>query len=274
MKNSLEHKSISERFQHLFNVITSQRFLEMKGLGKEIPFFICPFPPEQAVEIKKMQKQLVKNLDKKGIRVLTIDLYDLSIELLKKRGIWEVPLDAPWVSFKAQIEDPENHPFPTPSGKIEIFSQLLADMDNPLLPPVPKYIESWEGRNDPLAAKYPLQMINSHMGRRANTVLENVPLLRRLTPHVVWINPLDAKSRGIENGEKVRVFNDRGEMAAAAKVTERIMPGVVHLTFGAHYTPDENGVDHGGAVNILTKADHSPGGALCTNTCLVEMKKA
>jgi anaerobic dimethyl sulfoxide reductase subunit A len=199
---------------------------------------------------------------------------DIEFDEFKKRGIWEVPLDEPWISFKEQIEDPENNPFPTPSGKIEIFSQLLADMDNPLIPPIPKYIEHWEGRNDPLVAKYPLQMINSHMGRRANTVLENVSLLRSMTPHVVWINPLDAQPRGINNGEKVRVFNGRGEMVVTAKVTERIMPDVTHLTFGAHYKPDENSVDRGGAANILTKTEHSPGGALCTNTCLVEVKKA
>ncbi|MFC1858979.1 molybdopterin-dependent oxidoreductase, partial [Thermodesulfobacteriota bacterium] len=199
---------------------------------------------------------------------------DIDLAEFKKKGIWEVPLDEPWISFKEQIEDPENNPFPTPSGKIEIFSQLLADMDNPLLPPVPKYIEHWEGRNDPLAEKYPLQMINSHMKRRANSVLENVSLLRELMPHAVWINPVDAQPRGINDGEKVRVFNDRGEMVVTAKVTERIMPGVTHLPYGAHYTPDENGVDHGGASNLLTKNEHSPGGALCANTSLVEVRKA
>ena len=198
---------------------------------------------------------------------------EIDFDEFKQNGIWEVPLDEPWVSFKDQIEDPANNPFPTPSGKIEIFSQLLADMNNPLIPPVPKYIEPWEGRNDPLAEKYPLQMINSHMLRRANSVLENVAVLRELTPHLLWISTVDAQQRQINDGDKVRVFNDRGEMVVGARVTERIIPGVVHLPFGGHYTPDENGVDHGGATNLLTKNDHSPGGALCANTCLVEVQR-
>ena len=56
----------------------------------------------------------------------------------KRKGKHVVKLPEPFISFKAQIEDPENNPFPTPSGKIEIFSEQLADMDNPNIPPVPK----------------------------------------------------------------------------------------------------------------------------------------
>ena len=53
------------------------------------------------------------------------------------------------MAFQQEIEDPANHPFRTPSGKIEIYSQKIAQMRNPLIPPVPKYLEPWEGPQDP-----------------------------------------------------------------------------------------------------------------------------
>lgn len=68
----------------------------------------------------------------------------------------------------------------------------------------------------------------------------------------MWINPLDAQKRGINNGDKVRIFNDRGEVHIEAKVTPRMMPGVVALGEGAWYDPDTKRVDKGGCINVLT----------------------
>ena len=53
-----------------------------------------------------------------------------------------------------------------------------------------------------------------------------------LRAQAVWINTADAQARGIKDGDKVRVFNDRGEMIIPARVTERIMPGVVDIPQG------------------------------------------
>ena len=79
----------SERFDHLLAVISGKRFLEKQGLGNEVPFFICPYKPEDAVEMNRTRRQLVSNLLNKGVRVLEIDLYDVAVEILKDRGIWE-----------------------------------------------------------------------------------------------------------------------------------------------------------------------------------------
>jgi anaerobic dimethyl sulfoxide reductase subunit A len=94
-----------------------------------------------------------------------------------------------------------------------------------------------------------------------------------IEPHSVWINPVDAESRQIKENDEVKVFNKRGVMKIAAKVTNRIMPGVVSIYQGAWYKPNFSGLDQGGCANVLTRGEHSPGGAFCSNTALVEVEK-
>lgn len=194
-------------------------------------------------------------------------------DAFKAQGFHKVHLPEPHVAFKQEIDDPANHPFPTPSGKIEIYSQQLADMNHPELPPIPKYIQTWESRDDPLAKKYPLQLITTHFKRRAHTQFENIPWLRELQTQAMLINSIDAKDRGINDGDKVRVFNDRGQTIIQVRVAERIIPGVVDIPEGVWFDLDEKGVDKGGSPNVLTKDVPSPGGALVTNTCLVQVEK-
>ena len=192
---------------------------------------------------------------------------------LKERGVYRYQLPGPFVAFKEQIEDPANHPFPTPSGKIEIYSQQWEELGIEGLPPLPRYFESWEGRSDPLAEKYPLQLITTHFKRRALSQFENIPWLREVQEQALLMNASDAEARGIRNGDMVRVFNDRGETVIRARVTERIMPGVVDLPHGAWYAPDEKGVDRAGCANVLTSEEYSPGGSFPYNTALVQVEK-
>jgi hypothetical protein len=93
MSRKLSHQPISVRFEHLVNVISSQRFLEMKGLNNDLPFYICEFKPAEAFEIERMRRQLASTLASKrvdclgrrGVKVLDISLYDLCVELLQSR---------------------------------------------------------------------------------------------------------------------------------------------------------------------------------------------
>jgi anaerobic dimethyl sulfoxide reductase subunit A len=177
------------------------------------------------------------------------------------------------VAFEKEIADPEAHPFPTPSGKVEIYSQRLADMNDPSLPPVPKYIELWEGPGDPLTQKYPLQLITCQSLRRVHSRFDQVPWLRELEPHAILINSADAEARGIMHGDMVKVFNDRGTTLIAANVSENIMPGVVDIPVGAWINKDKDGVDHAGACAVLLNDQASPGGGFCSNTALVQVEK-
>jgi anaerobic dimethyl sulfoxide reductase subunit A len=191
----------------------------------------------------------------------------------RREGIHRVVLEKPIVAFQKQIEDPENHPFETPSGKIEIFSQRVADLDNPLCPPIPKYMQVPEDRSDPLAEKYPLQLLTPHPKNRVHSELYKVEWLREVELHQAWINPVDATARGITDGDEIYVYNDRGRVMIPAWVTERIKPGVISIFEGAWYTPDENGVDRGACANTLTPDTYSGGGAAVMNTSLVQVEK-
>ncbi len=191
----------------------------------------------------------------------------------KEDGIWRVETDEPYVAFKKQIEDLENNPFKTPSGKIEIFSERVAKINNPNLPPIPKYLKTWEDRNDPLIKKYPLQMISPHPKNRVHSELYHVEWLKEIDAHRCWINSIDAELRGIKSGDLIYVHNDRGIISIEAWVTERIIPGVIAIHEGTWYTPDEEGIDRGGCVNTLTKNAYAPCGAAALKTCLVQASK-
>ena len=191
----------------------------------------------------------------------------------KRKGILQVDLPQ-YVPFKEQIEDPKNNPFPTPSGKIEVYSQGLADLGDPLLPPIPKYMEPREGPAGPMVERYPLQIVTFHAQTRVKSRFHNIPWLRELEPQRLWINSIDAHARGVRDGDMVRVFNNRGQMVITASVTERIMPGVISLADGAWFDPDERGVDRGGCANIFAGDEMSPGGSFAHNTTLVQVEKA
>jgi anaerobic dimethyl sulfoxide reductase subunit A len=192
----------------------------------------------------------------------------------KKKGYHELSVERPWIAFREQIENPADHPFPTPSGKIEIYSQRLADRNDPLMPPIPQYIPPWEGPTDPGVRRFPLQLVNPHSKARVNGQFDNIPKLKAISDDFLWMHPEDARQRAISNGDRVMVFNDRGSLLTGVRVTDRIMKGVVSLDQGTWLDPDEDGVDRGGCVNVLTLDKTSPAEALACNSCLVEVERS
>ena len=230
---------------------------------------------EMAVELAKHMgvTDLVDKDDEGLLREMAAEAGVTDFDEFKRKGYHWIKLPEPYVPFKEQIEDPKNHPFPTPSGKIEIYLERWAELDNPELPPIPKYIEARESWRSPLAKKYPLQFINTHFRKRALSRFQTNPWIRELGGHELQINPGDALARGISTGDMARVFNERGELLIRAKVTDRIMPGVVHLPQGAWYDPDEKGLDRGGSANVLTNNEYTPTGAWALNTNLVEVER-
>jgi anaerobic dimethyl sulfoxide reductase subunit A len=174
-------------------------------------------------------------------------------------GVYSVPVTKPAVAFEEFRRDPEGHPLPTPSGKIEIFSRRLRDLGRPdVIPAVPKYIREWESPFGPEAAKYPLQAVGPHVLSRVHSTHDNVDWLNEAFPQRAFINPADAAARALKDGDPVRVFNDRGATVLPCRVTNRIMPGVLAIPQGAWWTPDKDGVDRRGSINVLTSERWTP----------------
>jgi len=189
------------------------------------------------------------------------DVRAMSYEQLRDDGIARFPPAPPRIDFA-------DGKFPTPSGKIELYSDALAaDGYHPL----PTYVEPWEmPGSDPLAATYPLQLVSPHSRLRAHSQYAQLATLAARNRAEVWLNRDDATERGIGDGDAVRIYNDRGTLLLPALVTDRIRPGVVAIYQGQWYDPDNP--ERSGCANVLTRDGETPRGQSSTyNTCLVQV---
>ena len=199
-------------------------------------------------------------------------------------GFWRDPEPAePYVALQAYVEDPKGRARTTPSGKIELYSERLATIrdtwtfyngDRDVVRPVPSYFPEIEGVAD-VNESYPLLFATWKAKNQFHSRYQVIEELQQACQHCLWINPVDAEPRGIENGDTLLVFNDRGSVQITARVTARIMPGVVGMPH-AHRREMVNGVDVGANANTLTSHHWSPISKNCpsTGSTLVQVKKA
>lgn len=198
----------------------------------------------------------------------------ITFEKFKEKRYFVAPTADDWrehpVGLSEFYADPEAHPLRTPSGKLEIYSERLAAMfpDDKERPPIPKWIPYGETHQEslehPRSKKYPLLLISNHGRWRVHAQHDDVTWLREIETckitgpdgygyQPLWINPVDAKKRGIKHGDIVKIYNERGAVLAAAYVTQRIAPDSVSIDHGARYDPIVVGeLDRGGAINTIT----------------------
>ena len=144
----------------------------------------------------------------------------ITLEALKERGWMRLNVPDRFAPFA------EGN-FPTPSGKCEFFSESLARQG---VDPLPTYIPPRESRQDApaLARKYPLAIISPPAHNFLNSSFANLPTFVKAEKEPrLDIHPDDASSRGIKDGDRVRVFNGRGEFKVKARVTDKARHGVV-----------------------------------------------
>ena len=164
-------------------------------------------------------------------------------------------------------QDPHRHPLGTPSGKIEIYSEKIlrdtADFtleEGEVISAIPEYAPPCF---EPAAAdtgRFPLQLVGFHHRSRAHSSYGALESIRKRARHQLWINPVDAIARGIADGERVEVSTLYGRVRIEAKITERIMPGVIAMGEGAWHDANMEGdrVDEGGCINTLTSSRATP----------------
>lgn len=120
-------RNLVEQEEHLFSVLSGKRFLQMEGLSNEVPFFIYPFPPEDALAVAQAKKRIKSKLEtQKGISVREVNLYDLAVEILQDRGVWERALaaepDQEKDDFRELLQsmlDPQDHIAPAIRAKLD-----------------------------------------------------------------------------------------------------------------------------------------------------------
>lgn len=127
--------TLAQHEEHLFQVLKSERFLKMQGLGNEVAHFIYDYDPTWALDVAQAKKRIKTKLEtEEGIKVFEINLYDLCVELLKERNVWdrvlaaEASMDKPdFLKMLQNMLDPQMHLAPAIKARInsETFQILF-----------------------------------------------------------------------------------------------------------------------------------------------------
>ncbi|QLE86688.1 trimethylamine-N-oxide reductase TorA [Shewanella sp. Scap07] len=237
------------------------------------------------------EREWIANLynDCKAANAEKFDMPDF--DTFWKQGYVHFGEGKPWTRHAAFREDPEINPLGTPSGLIEIFSRKIAQYNYDDCPGHPTWMEKSERcHGGPGSDKFPVWMQSCHPDKRLHSQMCESEAYRESYAvngrEPVYLNPIDAKQRGIQSGDIVRVFNDRGQLLAGAVVSDNFPQGVIRIHEGAWYGPvGEDGSKEGGAEigalcsygdpNTLTQdiGTSKLAQACAAYTCLVEFEK-
>jgi anaerobic selenocysteine-containing dehydrogenase len=279
-----------------FTVLRGQQCIEPVGESKSDYEIVCMIAEKLGLLEEytggKTVEELVKlNFENSGIEDM------ITYEEFSEKGYFVIPTEPEWDNQPAGMlgfyENPAKHSLKTPSGKIEFYSLNLAKYfpDDKERPPVPHWIEKGESHDERLsserAKKYPLLIMSNHGRWRVHAQCDDITWTREAPTGKVkgpdgynyeplWISPKDAGARGIENGDIVTVYNERGAVLGGAYVTERIIPGVVYMDHGARYDPIVPGeLDRGGAINTITPHNTTSKNAtgMAVSSFLVEVER-
>ncbi|EIC5072844.1 trimethylamine-N-oxide reductase TorA [Vibrio parahaemolyticus] len=189
----------------------------------------------------------------------------------------------PWVRHADFRKDPELNPLGTPSGFIEITSRKIGRYGYEHCQEHPMWFEKSErSHGGPGSDKYPFWLQSCHPDKRLHSQMCESEEFRATYAvqgrEPVYINPVDAKAKGIKDGDLVRVFNGRGQLLAGAVLTDSYPRGVIRIEEGAWYGPlneKEGAICTYGDPNTLTQDIGSSELAQATsaNTCIVDFEK-
>ena len=203
-------------------------------------------------------------------------------ESFREAGFYKSPdLKEDRIFLSDFFEDPDKNPLGTPSGKIEIFSETIDSFNYEDCPGHPTWMEptEWLGAKD---KAYPLHLISNQPKTKLHSQMDNGTLSSsiKIKGHQpLELNPDDAKSRGITQGDIVRVFNGRGSCLCGVNITADVMPGVVIISTGSWYDPaepnDPKSMCKHGNPNVLSPdiGTSKLGQGPAAHSCLAEIEK-
>jgi len=229
----LEHEDVHKAYGHLYLMFNARA---IEPLGEALPnteIFrrIAAHMGLDDPELKASDEELMRAALGKSGR---------SLDELREHGYMRLDLPSPHLPWKRGAH------VPTPSGKIEIDSPRVAALG---LDPVPEYLAPYESeeRDPELARRFPLALISPPAHAFLNSTFVNVASLRRAAGKpTLEIHTDDATRRGIAEGQRVAIYNDRGTFTAEAVITDRVRPGVVSAPsiWWAKLTDDRTNANH------------------------------
>ncbi len=253
------------------SVAIHDRAIEPIGESKSDYEIVLEVAKKLGLEDRFTEGKTTEDLQKQVFEDMELPI---SWEEFKDKRYYVFPVAGDWEDdppgFRKFYEDPERNPLPTPSGKLEIYSERLAehfpcDQERP---PYPKWVDKGimhdESLSSDRADMFPLLLVSNHSRWRVHSQADDISWTREaLTCKVtgsdgykyepVWIHPKEAEKRGIKTGDIVKVFNERGIVLCGALVWERIREGVAYVDHGARYDPIiADKVDRGGAINTIS----------------------
>ena len=220
------------------------------------------FGKKDAFTEGKTQEDWIKELYEAGAKA---DGNMPTWDEIKAQGVYKRTLE-PAIGLVDFRTDPVKNPLSTPSGKIEIYSEQLAEIaatweleEGDVINPIPVFTPGFQGYGS-VTDEYPLYCTGFHHKSRTHSSFGFIPELEQVARQQLWINPADAESRGIASGDTVAVKSPAGEIRIEALVTPRIIPGTIGIPQGAWHKADMNGdrVDEGACVNTLTTYRPTP----------------
>ncbi|MGH9831663.1 MAG: molybdopterin-containing oxidoreductase family protein, partial [Blastocatellia bacterium] len=214
----LEHFDIHKAYGHLYMLINKPA---IEALGEAKPNSeVFRLLAERMGFTEDCFKDSDEEIARQAINYDHPRMKDITFDELKERGWMRLSVPQKFAPFA------EGN-FPTPSGKCEFFSETLAKQG---VDPLPTYIPPRESTQTApeLAKKYPLAVISPPAHNFLNSSFANLPSFVKAEKEPrLDIHPVDATARGIKDGDRVRVFNDRGEFKLTARVTDKARIGVV-----------------------------------------------
>ena len=178
--------------------------------------------------------------------------------------------------------NPDKNPLGTPSGRIEIYSKRIASFAYDDCKGHPMWLDKQEFLGSPRAREYPLALVSNQPRTRLHSQYDHGRTSRKSKTQqreTARMHPDDAATRGIQDGDVVRIFNDRGACLAGIKLTDRIRTGAIELPTGAWYDPQDpaqnQSLEVHGNPNVLTRdaGTSKLGQATSAHSCLVEVER-